>query len=68
MSSLPNPTEWEVTDTRLKAACRKLLPHVTEFRQALIDSEGEHGVYGAKSTREELAAYDEFIAACREEL
>lgn len=63
--TIPEPTEWEVTDTRVKAACRKLYAHATELLDQIVEGMPP-GYYPPRNT-DTVSALQEFIAACREE-
>src|SRR5690606_25198951 len=64
---LPEPNEWEVRNTRLGRACRDLYAHAGAWRDTVYASEVERGEIKDEATRRELAALDEFIAACEAE-
>ena len=63
--SLPDPSQWEVRDTRLGRACRGFCPHMARTREVMRDMgmDAEPPPHLADF----LVAADEFIAACRAE-
>lgn len=60
---LPESHEWEVRNTRLGEACRKLLPFA---RDRITDLAAKETVAGTQWS-DEVRALGAFIAACRTE-